>query len=254
MKQREHKPFYYRNGNPMLALCIHGYMGSPAYFAGWPERLEAQGYDCKGLLLPGHGGEPKRFSAATAEEWTAHVRNELAEAVAQYEGILMLGHSMGGLLSLLMAAEEKKIKGVFALNPAVGFHLRPASLVKYAGLLFGRPERDNEKRRAIRLQVGVQLTGLRDVGCYVRPMKQLYRLMEQLPSAEKKITCPVLLFQGKKDESVPGRAISKLANRLPEGETVVLPHSTHEYYPEPDRKTILDALEKFAARVNPNQP
>ena len=253
MRQTEHQPFFYQNDNPMLAMCVHGYMGSPVYFAGWTEQLLAQGYDCKGLLLPGHGEEPKRFSRATAEEWIGHVRGEVAQAAAQYDGILMLGHSMGGLLSLLMAAEEKKIKGVFALNPAVGFHFRPASLSKYAGLLLGKPERDSEKRREIRSQVSVELTGLLDAGHYVRPMKQLYKLVARLPAAEEKITCPVLLFHGKKDETVSGRAIAKLCSRLPEGEEVVLPDSTHEYYPASDRRIIAASLKKFAARVNPGQ-
>lgn len=100
----------------VCAVFIHGFMGSPAQFSRLAEVARAAGSQSRLITLPGHGGGVREFMRAGRSAWLAHVETELADLRAQHEKLLLVGHSMGGLLAINAAAKQPEgIAGILAL-------------------------------------------------------------------------------------------------------------------------------------------
>lgn len=248
MNPERNKPFYRTQNSRKLAYFIHGYCGNPGHFDQWVNQLFEMGYDCKGVLLSGHGGDARTFSKATGEQWKRHIQAELDAVSSQYDKILFVGHSMGCALSFFIAGACGKTEGVIAFNAAAKLHFRPAVLSKYWGLLFGNPERDSEKMRTVRETAGVEVAGVHEAFLFAKPMKELRGLIREMRARET-IDCPVLFVISKHDELVSGRAIEEFHERFPDSELLYLPHSTHTYYPKEDRQKIQAALSAFTEKI-----
>ncbi len=248
MDDQRHAPFFYKQGSKRLVFFIHGYCGSPCQFMPWVKLFTEWGYDCKGVLLPGHGTGAREFAQVTGEQWKNHVIQELGTVRGDYEEILVFGHSMGGTLSLLLAAQTPEISGVIALCPAAGLHFHPAILRKYWGLAFGNPARDSDRLRAARESAGVVLTTILDARFLTRPVKRLRTLISELWECAGEVRCPVLLIRAMHDEVVSGRAIERLGGVMPDVQMLRIPGSDHVYMPPPDRDSVNSAMKKLWIR------
>ena len=112
-------PFDLAGRGSAAALCLHGLTGTPYELRPIGEALARVGVRAVGPVLPGHGG-----SAAECRRtpYTAWIENARIAAHALREGggpVFGVGLSMGGLLTLLLAAE-----GCFDACVCVGTPLR----------------------------------------------------------------------------------------------------------------------------------
>ena len=128
----------------VCAVFIHGFMGSPAQFSRLAEVARAAGSQSRLITLPGHGGGVREFMRAGRSAWLAHVETELAALRAQHEKLLLVGHSMGGLLAINAAAKQPEgIAGILAL--ALPLYLRATAnglRIRIHSVLPARPEED----------------------------------------------------------------------------------------------------------------
>jgi len=88
------------------ALLVHGFIGSPTDYGRLPGLLHQQGYDVYVPLLPGHGTDPRNFSKTTANELESFVLKECKALKQKYIEVVLIGFSMGGALSVLVASTE----------------------------------------------------------------------------------------------------------------------------------------------------
>lgn len=58
------QPFLLEGGEDAV-LLIHGFTGSPAHMRTVGEAINGAGFTAKGILLPGHGGRLRTWSAQT---------------------------------------------------------------------------------------------------------------------------------------------------------------------------------------------
>ena len=91
---------------PDAVLMVHGFLGGSNNFGDLPQILAEKGYRVRVMLLPGHGTSPRDFERETADSLLAAVRAELAALKTQHRQVFLVGHSMGGALSTLAAAED----------------------------------------------------------------------------------------------------------------------------------------------------
>jgi len=99
-----------------IVIFIHGFMGSPRQFAGLIDAAQSQGYSTAALLLPGHGGSVGNFAASTFKRWQNHVDSEIERFLENYTEILLVGHSMGGLLAINAAVRfSRYVRGIFLI-------------------------------------------------------------------------------------------------------------------------------------------
>jgi carboxylesterase len=88
------------------ALCLHGLTGTPYEVRRLGEALAAAGVHAVGPTLPGHAASPAELARLPYTAWLESVRSELGALRDRHERVLVVGLSLGGLLALLLAAEE----------------------------------------------------------------------------------------------------------------------------------------------------
>lgn len=87
-------------------LLVHGFMASPAEVHSFGESLVKQGYAVMGVRLAGHGTSPWELHHRHWEDWYQSVRRGFGIISAYARDVHVVGFSMGGTLSLLLAAER----------------------------------------------------------------------------------------------------------------------------------------------------
>lgn len=97
-------------------LFVHGFVGAPNNFNDIPDKLAAEGYRVRVMLLPGHGTSPFDFAKSSAEEILGAVRDEVEALQAQYDRVFICGHSMGGALTTIIASESE-LDGIVLAAP-----------------------------------------------------------------------------------------------------------------------------------------
>ncbi|MCR5438081.1 MAG: alpha/beta fold hydrolase [Selenomonas sp.] len=110
------EPFFLPGG-PKGVLLIHGFTGLPAELLLMGQYLHKLGFTVLGVRLAGHGTTVEDMSHMTWEDWMDSVRDGYAVLSGFCESIDVIGHSMGGLFSLLLSTEEKVRKVVTMAAP-----------------------------------------------------------------------------------------------------------------------------------------
>lgn len=107
------EPFYHP-GNDVGCLVIHGFTASPQEVSGLGRSLAAAGYTVNGVLLAGHGTDPADLNQTTWRDWYASVEAGYWRLAARCRQVYVLGLSLGGALSLHLAA-HRPVAGVVAM-------------------------------------------------------------------------------------------------------------------------------------------
>lgn len=100
------EPFFLPGGEKGV-LLIHGFTGLPAELLLMGEALNKQGFTVLGVRLAGHGTTVEDMSHMTWNDWMDSVRDGYAILRGCCQEISVAGHSMGGLLALLLSTEQK---------------------------------------------------------------------------------------------------------------------------------------------------
>ena len=168
-------------GASEAVLFVHGWASSPRDFGPLPELAAEAGLHARVLRLPGHATDPRDFAETPLEAWRTAVREEFDALDAAFERVHLVGFSMGGALSVELAA-ERQAASLVVLAPFFGlpyprpFGLRVGTLAKWlSGVLpwvdggkqvrtLACPEFASEiiKYRAIPLSAAVQVDRLGD--------------------------------------------------------------------------------------------
>jgi carboxylesterase len=101
--------------NKPACLLVHGFTGTPKEMLWMGEFLHGQGYTCLGIRLAGHATHPEDMILSTRADWIASVEDGYHTLCGLTDKIFMIGLSMGGVLSLLLAA-HLDVMGVVAMS------------------------------------------------------------------------------------------------------------------------------------------
>ena len=112
------EPFFLPGGKRGV-LLIHGFTGLPAELLLLGQYLNKRGYTVLGVRLAGHATAVEDMSHMTGEDWMDSVRDGYALLSGICEDISAVGHSMGGLLALRLAAEKPLERLVTLAAPAI---------------------------------------------------------------------------------------------------------------------------------------
>lgn len=194
----ETQPFFFKGG-PVGVLVSHGFTGSPQSMRYLGEQLARQGgFTVAGPRLKGHGTRPEEMAVSTAEEWIRSLDDALEELRQHCSSIFITGLSMGGTLTLYMAAMHPDvIRGALPVNAAV-FINSP----DLAGLAFMKDA------PAVVPGVGsdIKQPGVIELAYPVVPVpaiRQIYGLMAVTRELLPRVVCPLLVFQSCDDHVVP---------------------------------------------------
>lgn len=237
-------------GRP-IAILIHGW--SSSWFAVSPlVNILKQRYRCLAVDLPGFGQSPASRERLTIPLYTELIIG-LIEQVSPSKPVVLVGHSMGGMISLTLALRRPElIERMVLVCPTVSGHLAP--LINMMLFPFVVMERFSFTRaivtifepligitdRLLRTPLFADRTEIsqadyerikadsrrRDQGS-VRA--EAFRAMREndLRGQLGKIHVPSLIVWGMEDNVVPLRDASVVAREMPEADLRIIPNAGH---------------------------
>jgi carboxylesterase len=241
------EPFFFE-GNDIGVLVSHGFTGTTQsmFFLG-QYLAEKGGFTVIGPRLKGHGTDPADMAQSNAEDWVRSVEHAMEKLQTRCKKIFITGLSMGGTLTLYMAAMYPKIfAGAAPINGAV--FLKSPDM---AGLAFGRGLPDTVPG----VGSDIKQPGITELAYPVVPVpavRQLYALMGTTSDLLSKITCPMLVFQSREDHVVNPENAPFIFERVSSvDKTLVwLENSYHVATLDNDKELIAERLMAFIKRLS----
>lgn len=229
------------------AVFLHGFLGGPQQFEFLLPVAKEHGYDPLPLLLPGHGGDYRAFLRNGKNAWEAYVAAELDKLRKQYERLLLVGHSMGGLLSIRSALNDARgICGIFAI--ALPLHLyvsRKGMLTNWKHVTgLGKADPYTQAARSCCSVTGMTVW---NAPMMLPRIMDLVSLSAQARRGLGRLHVPLIILHSQQDEWVRARSIQTAAKRCSIApEILLLSESGHFLYTEADRQRISDRFSAFA--------
>lgn len=243
--QRLVEPFYF-SGNSIGLLLIHGFTGSPSEVRFLGERLAEQGFTVSGIRLSGHGTTVEELADKRWQDWVKDAENGSAELRRTCTHVVAIGLSMGGLLALELAARGL-VDGAVAMNA-------PMVLVDWRTRFLGLAQSfvhyvDKAAEHQATVAAGSEEAMQRFQ--YTKfPIAALYSLNKAIPRVRKRlglISCPVLVMQSKKDQTVSPKSARILAEGLSAAQPQVVywGNSGHVLTLGPEREAVALEVIRF---------
>lgn len=227
-------------------LLMHGFCGSSCQMRFLAQGLHENGYTVSVPLLPGHGSRLQDMNYTSCWEWLTCVRRAYTSLWAECASVSVIGHSMGGVLALILAEEypadavitlaaPMRLSGVRALFAPFA---RPVSL--FLPYLY--------RLENMRYPEGFLLTD--HIGYDGLPVARVHDLRKLILLARRNlfaVTAPLLAVQAEDDAAVshtsPGVIASGVSSRI--RQTRFLPEGGHLLPLCPQRETLLQIILSF---------
>lgn len=188
-------------------LCVYGFTGGAYEVNPLVDYLtEHTNWLIKVAELPGHG--KKLFlHNASYREWISAAESSLIDLIDQCDKIYLIGFSMGGMITAYLASKYKVSKLV--LLSASGKYLSAGQLLKDFGQMLVASRQGNLKDDPLynRYKNKRGVVPMRATREFIRCIKFTRPFLS-------KISCPVLIAQGKQDSMVPYRTAFYLKKNI----------------------------------------
>ena len=185
-------------GSPGV-LLLHGFGDTPQTLALLARKLHKSGFSVYVPLLPGHGRNMDAFGKSRAADWILAARNALADMRRRHDSVSVVGLSMGGALSVIIAAELADIPALILIAPYLGMPrvLRLAASMHWAWERFVGEVNSRDPRsirdpieREKNLAYGA-ITG--------RALYELSRVVKLARKSLSLVKAPTLIIQSRED-------------------------------------------------------
>lgn len=238
-------------------LLVHGFLGTPHHFETLPEAIAESGCRVHVMLLPGHGSSPLDLDKTNQEELLHAVIACATELMKRHERLVILGHSMGGALSVL-TAEYVPIDGLVLAAPLFEvkhrwyYGLHPerwvAVMRPFVHWLYRPPGSKPVKRREVRREITSYNWMPTNAAYEAVQLGQQARQQEAL----SRLDMPVLLIHGADDSVTSPMASRKALEAMPSQEKrfLTLDNSEHLLFWDYDRAQVQEAVLEFLARID----
>lgn len=198
--------FFY-SGGATGCLCLHGFMASPAEVRWMGQALAEQGWTVYGPRLPGHGTHPLDMNRHRWQDWFAAALDGYHLLRARCEQVFVVGHSMGGLLALLVASAAP-VSGTAVLASPLRFRQRSVAMahwLRYVRPYSSHPDsgRLNQIVREEQARRGEPVLGRVRYDLWSsRAVAELHAVSQAAQRALPRVQSPLLLIYSEADQTV----------------------------------------------------
>ncbi len=227
-------------------VLIHGFCGSARQMRFLAEGLHQAGYTVSVPLLPGHGSTVQQMRASTFRQWHDCVRSAHAALREECSSVAVAGHSMGGVLALLLA-EEYPVDAVITLSAPMHLSgvrglLSPFSFLAAPFIPYLRwpGERRYPADFLTEDHIGYETLP-------VAKVSDLFRLMRRARRDLFAVTAPLLTIQSSDDPTVSASSPRIIAGGVSSSvkRHVQLTRSGHLIPLGPERMNVLSEMTEF---------
>jgi carboxylesterase len=242
---------YSATGDARGALVLHGFTSNPQSMRGLALALADAGLSVEMPLLPGHGTELSDMLPTRWEDWSDAAEAAYTGLAARSDGVVVVGLSMGGMLSVWLAERHPEIAGIAVVNPL----LAPPDA---DSIVFIESMIENGDEVAPGIGSDIALEGAVEVaypGLPLRATLSLFSAAAEVGADLESVTCPVLLFTSVQDHVVDPVSSALLVERAKGPvEQVMLERSFHVATLDYDKDEIESRTVEFVAGVLPPHP
>ena len=198
-----------------VVLCVHGHGATTYESLPIAKQIFNKGIDVVGMVLPAHGIKDikqaqEAMGKVKMKDWLNAIRSEIKKAHEIYEHVFIYGQSMGGAISLVMAAENL-VEACAVTSPAI-------ILPKIAGIitfLFGW----------LNINVSVNIENdeiFNEIYAFRNMMdsKQLVKLAKYSRKNLFKIKCPIMVCHSHNDKII-NPSVPKLIQKTARGTVII---------------------------------
>jgi carboxylesterase len=240
------EPFLFPGGSTGI-LLIHGFTGTPKEMRSMGKYFSDRGFSVLGVRLAGHATHPDDMLRVHWQDWMSSVEDGYHLLRGMTNEIVISGLSMGGVLTLLFAAQYK-ISGLIAMSTP--YSLPPDPRMRFLPWL-----------RLIMPRVPKGETDWQDpspqddhIDYPYYPTKailELSALVTEMQAALPGITAPALLMHSRKDGGVEYKNMEKIYNHIGslEKEMFTIENSGHVIVRDLEKDRVFEAAEKFIQRI-----
>jgi len=241
-------------------MVIHGFTGAPKEMRWLGEYLNQQGYTVLGIRLAGHATRPEDMIRSRYTDWLLSVEDGYNLLRTCTDRIFLLGLSMGGILSLVMASrlracpegEARRITGVVAMStpyklpddPRLRWIKQISWFLRYMPKVKEEPGWDWFDKAAFQQHVSYPQNPVRSIW-------ELTQLMAVMQASLPKVTAPVLLIHSRDDDYVVKDSMAQIYEHLgtADKEMLWVEGGGHVITEEPTRGRVFEAAAGFIERV-----
>lgn len=242
------EPFYFPGGRTGC-LLIHGFTGTPREMLFLGRHLAGEGHTVLGVRLFAHATRQEDMLRARWRDWLASSEDGYHLLADACDRVVVIGLSMGGILSLLLAAQIP-VAGVVSLstpydNPDPRMRLRPVAPLLTLFWRFGRkgpPDWHDPSVAADHLEYPL---------APVRGAVELHDILAELRLRLAEVTCPALIVHSHGDLSVAPWHAEAIAARIGSADkrVVWVTDSGHVVTRDAERERVFAEVAAFVRRV-----
>ena len=242
------KEFTLGHGN-RACLLLHGFGCGPIQMRELGDILSKWGFTVRGILLPGHCETNGSFTSVTFQNWQRKVEAEYLQLKDRYREVVVIGFSLGALLTLHLASHSPIEKTILLSPPLFIFreYLPMNSLIDVCKIFIKRVK-TLRKRCYIESE---DFSGLLHfpIERYfpLQTVYELKQLMNIVKPKLKDIKSSTLVIHSKKDIIAAPAGAHYLLKHL--GSTdkriVWLKRSHHMIMHDQERNVVFEAIREF---------
>lgn len=235
--------------NRVGVLLIHGYIANAYSMHQLKRGLESYAYQISIPLLPGHGGASEDMAGVTVEQWIECVYKAYEKLRQSCDSVIVVGQSLGGVLSTLIEYRFRSIDQLILLAPA----FNPPWILSVSPVLvpilkcFGIRYFPNIAGDVMREDA----YDLSFKKIHIDSYAQLKKACDLGRDAIKTVTCPVTMFCADKDHTIHKKGVKKAYDSCPstEKQWVMLNDSYHLISLDNQFPVVIDAIKSAIDRL-----
>lgn len=230
-------------GSEVGVLLSHGFTGTTSSMRPLGEFLHrTEGWTVLAPCLKGHGDTPQAMATTGAQDWIRSVEDALGTLQSRCQHVFMAGLSMGGTLTLYMAARyPAAFRAIAPINAALELNAPGLASLAYASdAPFALTGVGNDLKDP-------DVTELAYRELPVRCLRELYALTAVTRDMLPLVTAPALVLVSPDDHVVPpsNSHLALQALGSTQREMLVLRNSFHVATIDFDKDIIHEAVRRF---------
>jgi alpha-beta hydrolase superfamily lysophospholipase len=117
-------------------VFVPGTMTHPLFYDDFLTTLSAQGFNVIGIHLLSHGKSPRERKTYTIDDMIQNIKDTISFCTETFNNqVILMGSSQGGMMSVAAAAEDERIRAVFAHNAVLPSLKESISITIYPNFL-----------------------------------------------------------------------------------------------------------------------
>lgn len=233
--------FFLEGTSERAVLLLHGYTGAPSEMRLLGEYLNSKGFTVKCVRLPGHGTTPEDLNETTTDDWYAEAERACCELLSSYSKVMVAGLSMGGLLTIRIAAQLPIDRAAILAAPIFLQDKRVPlfPILKY--FIKYLPKQKRNYHEAAKYNVAYDKMPTKPIGSILQMIKTAKSVY--LP----KIEVPCLIMQSKIEHTVAPRSAQYIYDNIKSKvkQLVWFEHCGHILTLDAERDKVFEQVGEF---------